>query len=343
MEGFITEFGGSKNGFFKRNIYKKRDENFADGVEKFLKEFNNTDAYYGVYNYENSNVETCALYGSLYIDLDLDIEDEDSFHKVKTDAVMTVQYFQTYFKIPMDMLQVYFSGNKGFHVVVPAEILGLTPNVDLNVIYKAIAVNIKEEIEATTIDTRIYDRKRLFRMPNSVNGKTGLYKVPVPIDMLWGCTLDTMKKWASKPREIHFADPLPLYYSVVRFRSICDKLAKSKEKTANREKKEFVIPTTPKSLLPCVKKILTTGAAKGQRNNTTVALASSLLQSGKQLKETIEVLEEWNELNDPPLDENELHTTAVSAYSMLKSGKTYGCGVFKDIGMCIGKECKLNE
>lgn len=64
MDGFLTEFGGSKNGFFNRNIYVPRDEGFADRVSKLLANFNNTDVYYGVYNYQSDDIAECALYGS---------------------------------------------------------------------------------------------------------------------------------------------------------------------------------------------------------------------------------------------------------------------------------------
>jgi hypothetical protein len=345
MEGFMTEFGGSKKGFFNRNIYMRRDENFDNGVEKFLKDFKNTDVYYGVYNYEIQDIKDvneCALYGSLYIDLDHEIEDENSFEKIKWDTKMTVQYFQTYFKIPKEMIQVYFSGSKGFHVVIPAVILGILPDKELNIKFKTLAMLISRAIKSETIDTRIYDRKRLFRMPNSINGKTGLYKVPIPLDMLWECTLDDMREWASEPRDLHFQVPVLVRESALHYHNLL-KLITQKAKPESKKKREYIAPSGPRTLLPCVREILSNGAQKGQRNNTTVALASSILQSGKQLAEVIEILEEWNELNDPPLDERELHTTVTSAYQMFRSGKTYGCAAFKETGMCVGKECKLNE
>lgn len=343
MDGFIAEFGGAKNGFFRRNIYLPQDDDFDNKMQKVIKDFKNTDVYRCIYSYETEEITSCNIYGDMYIDLDLDIADEKSFEKVKRDAMMTIQFLEDYFKIPRDMFQIYFSGAKGFHVIIPAEILGISPCKDLNTTFKAIAVNVADEMKCETIDTRIYDRKRLFRLPNSINSKTGLYKVPISSDMLWVCTLESIQEWASEPREIEVTAPRTLYYSTIKFRTIVDTLNKAKDKTVSKERREFIIPSTPKKLLPCVKEILSIGSQKGQRNNTTVALASSLMQSGKQLQDVIEILNEWNELNDPPLDEKEINTTATSAYEMLRSGKTYGCASFRDIGMCVGGECKLKD
>lgn len=343
MDGFLTEFGGSKNGFFSRNIYVPRDEGFADRVSKLLANFNNTDVYYGVYNYQSDDIAKCALYGSPYIDLDLDIKDDEGFDEVRHQTVMAMQYFEKYFGIPLEMQQVYFSGSKGFHVVIPATILGITPDTELNIKFKKLAGLVAKSMDCNAIDLRIYDRKRLFRIPNTINGKTGLYKVPVPINLLWSCSLEEMKEWASEPREIHFDEPMLIHKSAIHYHTLFRLLKPSEKAESKPKKRDFEIPTTQKELLPCTKEILSTGVQKGQRNNTTVALASSLMQSGKQLKDTIEILEEWNEFNDPPLDEKELHTTAISAYSMLKSGRTYGCAYFKELGVCAGKDCKLNE
>ena len=52
MVGRLIEFGGSKNNYFRRNIYYKLDSNYNEQVQSFKQEYNNTDIYNTVYSYD---------------------------------------------------------------------------------------------------------------------------------------------------------------------------------------------------------------------------------------------------------------------------------------------------
>ena len=104
--------------------------------------------------------------------------------------------------------------------------------------------------------------------------------------------------------------------------------------------KEFI---QRKELLPCVQYILNHGCSKGQRNNTTVALANSLFQVGKDYAEVLEIIIYWNATkNEDPLDESEIRTTVQSAYQNAKNNRYYGCTMFKDLDVCI-KSCPIHK
>ena len=122
MQGFITELGGSKNGYFRRKVYITRDDSFEDSLIKFIDEYRNTDVYYCLYNYESTDIENCPMIASPYLDFDTEIETEEDYQRVRREVHMAMQYFNRYFFIPFEMLQIYFSGNKGFHLVVPYEV-----------------------------------------------------------------------------------------------------------------------------------------------------------------------------------------------------------------------------
>ena len=113
-----------------------------------------------------------------------------------------------------------------------------------------------------------------------------------------------------------------------------------KSKINTKLAKEFI---RRKELLPCVQYILNQGCTKGNRNNTTVALANSLFQIGKTYEEVLEIIIYWNsEKNDEPLDRAEINTTVRSAYNNAKNGIFYGCGAFKDLDVCI-KGCPIHK
>jgi hypothetical protein len=340
VDGFLTEFGGLKNEFFKRKIYIKRDDNFYDKVDSFIESYHNTDVYICMYNYETEDTNNCNILGSPYLDFDADITDEESYQKLTFQVKRVIRILINAWKISPETLQLYFSGHKGFHVVIPYEVLGLTPRKNLNDQFKRMAMYFKVQFSATAIDTGIYDRKRLFRIPNSINGKSGLYKVPITIEQLQTFTFEQMQEWAAEPRSLDvFEDPKFSKQAAERFNvRICSKVEKRKIK-----KEPLRIPTEHQKLLPCVANLLRTSIGKGARNRTTVALASSIMQSGYKLSETEELLTEWNDRNDPPLSEREMGITITSAYSQLRAGKGYGCSSFRDLDACIGSKCKLRK
>jgi hypothetical protein len=59
-------------------------------------------------------------------------------------------------------------------------------------------------------DTAIYDRTRLWRSPNTINGKGNLYKIPLTHDELMNLPLDQIKKLACRPRTVAYAAPEPI-------------------------------------------------------------------------------------------------------------------------------------
>ena len=336
LDGFITEFGGKRDKWFHRKEYYKRDETFADKLDAFISSHNNTDVYYCVYNYENEDIDHCKMLGSPYLDFDTDIESEDAFDEVRKEVRMAMNYFVTYWKVPIGMIEVYFSGNKGFHLVIPYQVLGIKADAELNLKFKQVAQLVIKQCNAKHIDTGIYDRKRLFRIPNTINAKSGLYKVPMTYEQLETMNLDDVIEWASIPRDFPFETPALSLKSAMHYKAMFKKKPVEKKK----KKKAFQIPQKRKRLLPCVVEILKNGAEKGQRNNTTVALASSLMQSGIPRDETEDIILDWNQSNDEPLKESEISITVSSAYRTLCNGMGYGCQKFKDLGYCIDT-CKI--
>lgn len=89
--------------------------------------------------------------------------------------------------------KAWFSGGKGFHVVVPKIIEGDKAHTIAKAI-KRVYFNIKG------VDEKIYRVQSLFRVEGSVNAKSSLYKIP--IDPSW--TLDYILKKAEEPIPLNF-------------------------------------------------------------------------------------------------------------------------------------------
>lgn len=313
-------------------------------TEPVKKRFNYEDVYATPYVYYKKKQEESLLYAGFYIDLDLKVSKQDDYIKVRNDALTVISIFMNDFKIPKHYIDIYFSGNKGFHIMINPVVLGITPKKTLNEDFKLLARRIKSYTLNKTIDTVVYDRVRLLRLPNTVNSKSGLYKVRITKEMLEKYTYEEMKLYASKPR------PNPKH---IKLKLIQEAKNKYNELIAAQRADDEAILNKGKSnrkvkkldgILPCVAYILETGAEKGQRNNTAVALASSLFQSGGSLEEVTDVILNWNDEKleqGNQLSEHELRLTVLSAHRQFENERVYGCNRMREMGYCLGQLCKL--
>lgn len=90
--------------------------------------------------------------------------------------------------------KIYFSGNKGFHVHVALN--KFLKNSEI----QNICANICENIN--TFDPKVYNTTRLFRIPNTLHQKSGLYKIPLTPDELYKLSITQIQELAKDKREL---------------------------------------------------------------------------------------------------------------------------------------------
>ena len=331
----IIEMGGNINGYFSRNFFIDIND-----LDKHLNRYTG-DTYTTIYRYDSKDQNTANFIAPLYFDLDID-DIENNFSKIKQDLALITRKLKVMFHLSDNDIDLYFSGSKGFHILIDSNIFGLEPSRDLNKQYKKIATELKTYTINKSVDTKIYDNKRLFRVPNTINSKTGLYKVPIEYSTVKEMTsFEALKEYASEPKDLRI--PIREYNSKAReeYDNLLEKIdAEEKAKINTKLAKEFI---KQKQLLPCVQYILKNGCTKGNRNNTTVALANSLFQVGKTYEEVLEIVTYWNDQkNIEPLDKSEIRATVKSAYNNAKQNVFYGCGAFKDLDVCV-KNCPIHK
>lgn len=327
----IVEYGGVQNNTFRRNIFgEQNDENIINSFE--------SDTYCTIYKYDNENIDSCNFIAPLYLDLDIDNIEED-YNKLIRDLKILIHKLVTEFHVEQNDIQIYFSGSKGFHLIISENIFGFEPGRTLNKDLKKVAVYLKAYTLTKCIDTKIYDYKRLFRINNTINSKTGLYKVRVLYNDLINMSYDELIEYASKPKDIESDDYLYNDKANESFTNLIEKLNKrDREKINIQVAKEYI---RKKELLPCVKYILQNGSPNGQRNNSTIALANSLFQVGYNQDEVIEIITTWNETkNEEPLPNREIRATIKSAYNNSKQNIYYGCSSFRELDVCV-KGCPI--
>lgn len=342
---YYIELGGSNGTFFKRKYYiRLNDIQLNHKVTNFFSQYNK-DSYIGIYAYEDiNNIDHCKIFGDLYFDLDGNIHTEKGYKKLRSDVTIIVSYFKS-IGLQDSEIEIYFSGAKGFHILIPARVLGIEPSTNLNQLYKSWAAYLKNTYKVETIDTVIYDRKRLFRIPNSTNSKTGLKKIRINLSSLWNNeNYDDFTRYISSNNLSNIKSKKDINIQAAKyFYKKSQNFYKKHDSTDNERQVSFIIPEEKRELLPCIRFGLDNGANIGYRNSTLVVLASAILQSGYKLEETLDLMHSWNTNNEKPLAYNEIELTVRSAYSMLLSGKRYGCSAIKELGLCTDQNCKFEE
>lgn len=183
--------------------------------------------------------EETYLYGPVYADFDnpfpgsnkpghlkgTPFEEITSFeqgvHRAQIDAIQAVRFL---FKnnILAEAIHVYFSG-RGFHLEIDPRVCGIRPSKDLHHIdrefaYMMAGVQIDREKVAIelnakgkptklayparlqTLDQNIYNSDRLWRVPNTLNTKSGLFKIPLSPDELRNSPAEQIIQLAKQPR-----------------------------------------------------------------------------------------------------------------------------------------------
>lgn len=336
MQCKYVEIGGKINNVFRRNIMTT-----SLNKKKMIKQYNFTDTYSTIYKYDNKNQDMANIIAPFYIDLDIEDLEKD-FDKLKRDIMLLTRKLKTLFKLTDENIQYFFSGSKGFHIIIPYSIFGIKPCRDLNDKYKMLAIELKSYTITKSIDTRIYDTKRLFREVNTINTKTNLYKVPITIKNIKEFSYEELIEYAKAPKEEYKVDSSYNQEADIAFNNLIIELKERQKRTINHKVARQMLEN--KELLPCVKYILQNGAQKGGRNNTAMALASSLYQRNpNDYEEVLDIMKTWNiKKLDTPLAERELENTVKSAYRNVQDGKRYGCAAFIDLGICV-KGCPIRK
>ena len=335
MQCKYIELGGKINGVFKRNILIESSKK-----EETLNKYDFTDTYSTIYSYDNKNQDLANVIAPLYIDLDINDLEKD-YDKLRKDVLLLIRKLKTVFHLQDANIQIFFSGWRGDHLVIPYQVFGIQPSRDLNDKYKLIATELKSYTITKSIDTRIYDSKRLFREPNTINTKTGLYKVYMTLDQVRNYTYEELIERASSKQDIGEVNIDYNIKSDEAFNRMINDLKERQKKTINHKVARQMLQN--KELLPCVKYILQNGAQKGGRNNTAMALASALFKRNEDKEYVEEIMDTWNRTKlDEPLPERELELTVRSAYNNVNDGRRYGCGAFIDMGICV-KGCPIRR
>lgn len=306
--------------------------NIEDTI-KVIDSRNHFGVFTTAYRYNTVNQDDSYLYGNFYLDFD-----SDNFEHVREDVECALSYLSIGYGIKETSCNIYFSGNKGMHITIPANYLGIYPRKDLNIIFKYLASKINNYTHHKTLDLSIYDNKRLFRVPNSIHEKTCKYKIPLTYNEVKTLTKDNILALANNPRIVSTDNIVNYEISIGNFKKISiEAIEDLHNKNAGNIKYNGTLKVTP----PCIQYLIDNGAKNFTRNNSIAILSSFFKASGKSLKEALDFISKWNiEKNVPPTGDMEVIRTVKSIYS---TDKYFGCTKIQTILPCFKDKCTLKK
>lgn len=248
-----------------------------------------------------------------------------------------VALFLDRWEIDPNGVQVYFSGAKGFHLLLDTRLFGrIMPSKSLPLIFAALRSRLAQELPDSyraTVDLAIKDPVRLLRLPNTVHEKSRLHKVIIFPEELKECGPQEIRKLASRPRPLPLTDETGLLsrVSVVENAQARRLFRRVRQQVRRLTGKPFRYRFhRPEDLgridFPCaaIQRIWESHVEPGYRNNCAIRLASAFRLLGLSEAEGREKLFEWNARNSVDLPSLELENVIRSAYHH-RFPYRYGC------------------
>ena len=310
------------------------------------------------YRGDNSRPHWAPLY--------FDVDAEGDLEKALGLARALVTFFSETLMLPQQAVRVWFSGSKGFHVLVSPTALGIEPSSTLTIDMKAVALGLCRNLREhgapdLETDAAVYSLPRMLRAADQVNPKSGLFKVELSHEELASLSVDEVVQMAHAPRgnlwqsgicgvppiapaAAWWADQLRLAQQPRQFRR------RTAELTGERVRPDgFVVDELLSTDMPdCIRLMLTAVVAPGRRNRCELQVACWAKGAGRPLAEATALLGRWAQVNRAELSVSAASHKADSIARTVYSGSHYGfsCAasrfVARDIGLAVNcGECQV--
>jgi len=166
----------------------------------------------------------------LWLDIDTPDETKDVEKNIRSTIEETKKIIDNMivkYNMKENNFKIYFSGNKGFHIGIPAHLFGAEnySSEALPAICKVLAKEISDG--SRMVDSVIYNTVRIFRTPNSQHEKSGYYKVQVSYQTIANLSSDTILQNSEFcVNEQYTLDLLPNQALTMMFQECCKKASK---------------------------------------------------------------------------------------------------------------------
>ncbi len=193
-----------------------------------------------------------------------------------------------------DYPRIFFSGNAGFHLIMPYPV----HHPYCNLIAQEFAKDLcGDQVEG--LDTQIYAARHLLRRLGSVHFKSGLYKIELKVDELYSLDMHGIRELAREPMPPIDCD---YSYNITALNEAISIATKRVESIVNQPRTEGCTDNRhwQAQLRPCVKSLIEFPPPEGQRNVIITNIARFFRSVGADQDEAIgEMMQHphWEELD----------------------------------------------
>jgi hypothetical protein len=288
-------------------------------------------------DYKAMEVHYCGF----FFDFDAKPEDYDddpikALEAAIADVKRVINVF-TDLDVQEPQIRLWYSGSKGFHLLVHPEVLGITPSRHNTYMMKVGARELAKRLSLKTLDLAVYSQRRMWRLVNSVHQTSGRFKIELAHHELnkGAAAIMDLAKTARhedifEPEEYENIRPEPAAAAV------WERIKDHYENQQDLEKlhpTELVVKTD--EWPACISDIVGNGLKKkGTRNKATMGLASYFKDVGMPKSECEGLLMKWvRALPDPEskLRERESNTHAVVQSVYESDAYHFSCGYIRSL------------
>lgn len=332
MSQVSKEYRRISKGF--KNFKLVEVDEFKDNLEAALKSDPNSDYYSSLYTYGEDDYKLWKETGKVAGITDIktnrivfDLDKAGDLELTRKDAItLCERLIQS--GIEQNKIKIYFSGSKGFHIELD------TTDSFSRTEYENILKNLAGDL--STLDTKVTDEQRIFRIALTKHPKTGLYKIPLTLKELQNSTIEHIKKDAKVVKRKHktlvdIDTKIALPESITKFKTV-EKVVETKSQSLNLDYSDTLDLSLKPKWISAVRYALMQGyfkSGEGVRNKAFMILAATFKANGfpreiayRMLKGVSEIQAKRN--NSEPYDKHELWNNIISqVYSPLWQGGIY--------------------
>lgn len=267
-----------------------------------------------------------------------------------------VEWFVGQLGLPEADCRVYFSGRKGFHLLVNPLALGIEPRADLTLLMKPIALGLCERLSRLGApdllpDPQAYSLARLLRAPDQLHPKSSLFKVELRLRELLHQGLADIKELAIGIRgDLWDPDEVstePVDGAAEWWR---EELRRVEERSVSRrltaevtgskvDSSGFAVDElVTKEMPPCIEALWKTTLPVGSRNQGELQLACWAKAAGKTYDDALAFVQTWSRRNRPEDSASSVDRHVQSVVKSVYEGTSYGfsCAAVRATGIQVG-------
>ena len=201
--------------------------------------------------------------------------------------------------------KIFYSGSKGYHIEIPGTLFEITPAPQKEICrrFKSIALKLHG-----SVDDKIYKPNMLWRCANTINSKSGLYKVQIHYNELHSLSTSEVLELAKSPRFLEYVDCIEWVSDDTLGALWTQTLVEVQKPRPDRQNTAIFTSENPLEV--------PNGVIKGNRNEKCFEIALNCRSHGYGIEDAKEFILKWNRGNIPPVKNHyELTRTIESAYS----------------------------